>query len=156
MIPSKEFPYDILVKNKADGSKYPFVLMEDFVYRWPGFKGMNKYDIVVPQGYETDFASIPQFFQGIFSAVNDVAPAAIAHDFCYSTELFERSTCDRIFYDALRANGVGWMRANTLWSAVRLGGWTSWPHDPSERRQDMKLGREARLRWECRDRTRYP
>lgn len=152
-IPSgnKIFPYEILVKNKADGSKYPFVLMSDFVYRWHGDGRIRPYDICVPAGYETDFASIPRPFQGVFSAVNDVAPAALAHDWCYSTEIFGRGTCDQIFYDALRANGVGWLRAKTLWSAVRIGGWTSWPHNTAERRTDLALGREARARWECRD-----
>lgn len=140
------FPNDIVLLNKADGSKYPFVLDEDFIYRWE-HKGVLKgyaekiYEIKVPKGYTTDLASIPRLFQGIFNAVNDVSPAAIAHDWCYSIELFERHICDRVFYDGLRANGVGWLRARTLYTAVRTGGWTSWPHDPKEKMEDRELYR---------------
>ena len=138
------FPKDIIVINKADGSQYPFILDDDFVFLWEHrglLKGYEKpvYEIKVPKGYETDFASIPRVFQGIFNAVNDVAPAAIAHDWCYSIELFPREICDQILYDGLRANGVGWMRAKTIYAAVRAGGWTSWPHDPAERYSDREL-----------------
>lgn len=138
------FPKDILVRNKADGSQYPFELEDDFIFLWEhkgalkGY-GQDVYEIKVPKGYLTDFASIPRVFQGIFNAVNDVAPASIVHDWCYSVELFERRICDQVLYDGLRANGVGWLRAKTIYAAVRSGGWTSWPHDSAERYSDREL-----------------
>lgn len=146
MTREEAFPLPILVKNRADGSQYPFELIDDFIFNWE-HKGLLKgyespiYRIKIPKGYLTDFASIPRVFQGIFDAVNDVAPASIAHDWCYSIELFERSICDRILYDGLRVNGVGLLRAKTIWSAVRMGGWTSWRHDPAEMYSDRELYR---------------
>jgi hypothetical protein len=140
------FPKDIIVKNKADKSKYPFVLEDDFIYRW-NHKGLLKgyenkiFEIKVPKGYETDFGSVPRPFQAIFNAVNDISPAAIAHDWCYSVEIFERHICDKVFYDGLRDNNVGWLRAQTLYRAVRLGGWIAWPHDPKEMSEDRELYR---------------
>lgn len=144
MTKDEAFPKQILVINHADGSQYPFELADDFIFRWEHnglLKGYENaiYEIKVPKGYRTDFASIPRIFQGIFDAVNDIAPAAIAHDWCYSIELFERSICDQVLYDAMRANGIGYLRAKTIWSAVRAGGWTSWPHDPAERYSDREL-----------------
>lgn len=142
------FPEDLVVLNKADGSKYPFQLKENFIFKWKHggiLKGYESdtYIMRVPKGYLSDFASIPRPFQAIFNAVNDIAPAATAHDYAYSVELFERHIIDRMFYDALRANGVGWLRAQTLYRAVRLGGWTSWPHKPEELAEDRALYREA-------------
>lgn len=142
------FPYDLIVKNKADGSKYPFQLMENFTYIWK-HNGILKgyvpeiFEIKVPKLYESDFGSIPRPFQGIFNAVNDIAPAALVHDWAYSIELFPREICDKLFYSALRDNGVGWWRAHTLYKAVRGFGWTSWPHDPTEIAEDRQLYREA-------------
>jgi hypothetical protein len=146
MTREEAFPKPILVINHADGSKYPFELADDFIYNWE-HKGLLKgysgpiYQIKVPKGYRTDFASIPRIFQGLFNAVNDIAPASIAHDWCYSIELFERSICDQVLYDAMRVNSIGFLRAKTVWSAVRAGGWTAWPHDPAERYADRELYR---------------
>lgn len=147
---TKYFPNDLVITNKADASKYPFVLKENFSFIWK-HNGLLKgyaspvYEIKVPKGYETDFGSLPRITQGIFNAVNDIAPATVIHDWAYSIELFERNICDKVFYDALRANGVGYIRANILYRAVRLGGWTSWPHDINEMRHDRELYRREFL-----------
>jgi hypothetical protein len=141
------FPSPLVVLNKADGSKYPFILKEDFSYVWShrgvlvGYE-LPTFEIKVPAGYSTDFGSLPRITQGIFNAVNDIAPAATIHDWCYSVELFPRNICDKVFYDALRDNGVGYLRAKTLYSAVRLFGWTSWPHPPESIAEERELYRE--------------
>lgn len=141
------FPEDLVVLNKADGSKYPFQLKENFIFKWKHggiLKGYESdtYEVKVPKGYTTDFGSLPRITQGIFNAVNDIAPAATVHDWCYSIELFERHVCDRIFYAALRANGIGWLRAQTLYRSVRLGGWVAWPHNSKEKIEDRELYRK--------------
>jgi hypothetical protein len=139
-----KFPLDILVKNRADGSQYPFELVDDFMYIWK-HNGLLKgyfspiYTIKVPAGYRTDFASIPRIAQGIFNAVNDVAPATIIHDFCYSIELFPRYICDQILLDSLKDNGIGLIRRQIIYNSVRLGGWTSWPHKTDEIYADREL-----------------
>lgn len=142
------FPEDLIVLNKADGSKYPYQLMNNFSFKWKHggvLKGYERdtYIMRVPKNYLSDWGSIPRPFQGIFNATNDIAPAATVHDFAYSIELFERHICDRMFYDALRTNGVGWLRAQTLYKAVRLGGFLAWPHDPTEIEEDRQLYRDA-------------
>jgi len=101
------FPSPLVVLNKADGSRYPFVLKEDFSYVW------RHRGILV--GYE-----LPTFEIKV-----------------------PRNICDKIFYDALRDNGVGWLRAKTLYSAVRLGGGLSWPHSPESIAEERELYRES-------------
>jgi len=143
------FPLPLKIENLADGSEYEFKLLSQFVFRWQGSKTQPARDLVVPAGFCTDFASIPRPLQGFLDAVNDVAPAAVIHDFLYTSQMFEdRANADGVFFDALRANGVGWMRARTLWAGVRLGGWIKWGKDPVEASNWFILGAEAADAWE--------
>jgi len=143
------FPLPLIVEDMADGSAYQFRTTSPFVFSWCGTDKQPPRDIVVPKGFATDFASIPRPLQGFLDAVNDVAPAAVIHDFLYTSQMFEsRAMADRIFFDALRANGVSWMRARTLWAGVRLGGWIKWGKDPVEASNWFILGAEAADAWE--------
>jgi len=87
--------------------------------------------IIIPKGFETDFASIPQRFRGYIST-KDTELAAVIHD--YSRRHGELPTQadtinipvsnelgDHIFYEILRWSGVGWIRARVLWMGVRIG-----------------------------------
>lgn len=53
------FPFELHVLDKADGSKYPYVLLNDFVYRYKGDRWTPTCMFIAPATYETDFASIP-------------------------------------------------------------------------------------------------
>lgn len=140
---TQAFPVPLKIENKADGSQYQFVLLSDFV-----FLPTSGRPIVVPVGFETDFASIPRPLQGILDADNDVAPAATIHDFLYSSMLRIRSEADSLFFQALRANGVGWLRARLLWAGVRSGGWTRWGSDAVAAADWSEQGAAALERWE--------
>lgn len=143
------FPLPLKIENKADGSRYEFELLEPFVYEWCGCPGQPARSIVVPAGFRTDFASIPRPMQGVLDAVNDVSPGSVVHDFLYTSLMFEdRATADRIFYDALRANGVGWMRARAMWLGVRIGGGGAWASDLSTASEWFIRGAEAADAWE--------
>jgi len=152
------FPLPLLVKDLADGSAFEFETVAPFVFCWKGIPEdpvsgqlieQPARDIVVPAGFRTDFASIPRPLQGFLDAVNDVAPAALVHDFLYTCGMFERREyADRVFLDALRANGVGWIRARTLWAGVRLGGGSHYVEDAAKAADWYVLGAEAADAWE--------
>lgn len=144
------FPLPLLVKDLADGSAFEFETVAPFVFCWQGISDQPARDIVVPVGFRTDFASIPRPLQGFLDAINDVAPAALVHDFLYTCGMFERREyADRVFLDALRANGVGWIRARTLWAGVRLGGGSHYVEDAAKAADWFILGAEAADAWEC-------
>ena len=90
----------------------------------------SKGEIVVPLGYPSDGASVPRIFWSIFSPFNgDYFESAIIHDFLYSNTsgyIFTRKECDQIFLEAMYNQGVGWVTRNTIYSAVRIGGWASY------------------------------
>jgi len=53
------FPMQVHVLDKADGSKYPYRLLNDFAYHYRGDRWTPAQTIVAPAEFDTDFASIP-------------------------------------------------------------------------------------------------
>jgi len=83
--------------------------------------------VAIPKGFLSDGASIPRIFWNIFSPFGLYLKAALIHDFLYSKdsdELFkcDRKTADLIFKEAMYNLGIGWVKRNTIYRAVRLGG----------------------------------
>lgn len=88
-------------------------------------------DLIVPAGFETNYASIHVFHNillfpiyALFAGYGNYA--ATVHDYLYQTAMFSRKECDRIFYLALRDEGVARWRAWMMWAGVRIGGASSY------------------------------
>ncbi len=82
--------------------------------------------IVVPKGFMTDLASIPQVFHALIPVNGDHRPAAIVHDFLFVTQPYSRAKADRIFLQAMADCGVRWSQRWAMYLAVRAGGWLPW------------------------------
>ncbi|GGL35547.1 DUF1353 domain-containing protein [Caulobacter rhizosphaerae] len=79
--------------------------------------------IDVPEGYVTDFASIPTAVRGVFPPFGRHAKAAVLHDWLYLIgETGQRAFADRIFLDAMADLNVSLARRTVMYRAVRLGG----------------------------------
>lgn len=82
------------------------------------FEGSAKF--IVPTEFETDFASVPRFFWRICPPVaGNHAEPSVLHDYMCDTYNDQRYT-DRILLEALKANGVGWLKRTLIFNAVRL------------------------------------
>jgi hypothetical protein len=82
--------------------------------------------IDVPQGFETDFASVPRLFWRIVPPWGRYSPAAVVHDFLYHTGKVSRKKADGIFLELMAKLAVPlWKRFLMYW-AVRLFGWFAW------------------------------
>ena len=96
--------------------------------------GELDYFIRVHPGFVFDGASIPRFawsILGLYPMSAQLQGPALIHDALYGAEMFDRLTCDRIFYRDLRRQGIGWARASTMYRAVRIGGGFCWAaHTP--------------------------
>lgn len=80
------------------------------------------YTIVVPADFETDFASVPRL-PLVYLFTGDVCHRApLLHDYLYGQGKPERAWCDRIFLEAMRAEGVSWIRRQAMYAAVRAAG----------------------------------
>lgn len=80
--------------------------------------------VVVPQGFETDGASIPTPFWPLIS--HPLAPsslrAAILHDYQCRERLGDSVAVHRLFWEGLKAEGCATLRATLMYWAVRLFG----------------------------------
>ena len=93
--------------------------------------------IGVPAGFVTDFASIPQVLWNILPPVGKYGKAAVIHDYLYCSGgrvitvpqagralklYYSREQCDDIFREAMEVLGVGRIKRNLMWLAVRAFG----------------------------------
>lgn len=78
--------------------------------------------VIVPIGFETDFASVPRLPLAflLFGGVAD--EAAVVHDWLYSTGACSRKLADEVFAEASKACGVPAWRRGPMWLGVRLFG----------------------------------
>lgn len=93
--------------------------------------------IVVPAGFETDFASVPWLLRGWVARWSKTARAAIVHDWLYYSHETSRPEADRIFRVALEESNfdapeedeeedVGWWSQWAMWFGVRVGGYRAY------------------------------
>lgn len=81
--------------------------------------------IEVPEGFKTDFASVPRAFWWLFPPDGRYTNAAIIHDYLYYTKGFgrySRKQADLIFLEAMKVLGVPYLQRKTIYRAVRLFG----------------------------------
>lgn len=94
--------------------------------------GVLEETIVVPAGYETDFASVPGIFWSLVPKDGQYDGAAVIHDFLYGMKGKDvepprtRHECDDIFLDGMAVLNVPKWKRDIMWFAVRIGGWLPW------------------------------
>lgn len=95
-------------------------LLEEFQYRIGNEHTGDL--IVVPEGFITDFASIPRLFWNILPPFGKYSPAAVIHDYLYNRRLYSRKKCDQVFLEAMTVMKVVWWKRQTMYWAVRVFG----------------------------------
>ena len=103
--------------RNRDGRQLWIVFHHPFVY----WSEVAKKLIVVPVGFITDFASIPQYLLSVFG---DVAHrASLPHDFEYSGKgTLTREMADKVLLEACLLSGIPAWKANLIYGGVRVGG----------------------------------
>jgi len=85
--------------------------------------------ITVPEGFETDFASVPRI-PLVYALVGNCSHrAAVVHDYLYrdgAIPVVSQKKADKIFREAMYVKGVPWWRRWIMWAGVRVGGWTAY------------------------------
>lgn len=80
----------------------------------------------IPKRFITDLASIPRLFRSIYDIDDESRLPATLHDWLYCSHAVTRAQADALFLEALTRAGVGWVKRNAMYSAVRAGGWRYW------------------------------
>ena len=105
-------------------------------------------DIVVPKFFRYDGASIPAVaWQLTFSPFHpDVMLPSLVHDWLFYNHQENQDITDEIFYRLLRDNGVNYLKANTMWAAVRTAGELFWDNDREDKAMLIALCKKVKAR----------
>lgn len=102
-----------------------FKLIESFEYHVGNENSLEI--IIVPEGFITDFASIPRLFWTLIgSPAGEYGKAAVIHDYLYSTQQYSRKKSDFIFYEAMGVLNVSTWKRWIMYKYVRFLGWFPW------------------------------
>lgn len=86
-------------------------------------KGERTNEIIVPQGYTSDGATIPKLFWFVLSPFEDYLKCCILHDYLcdlFHLGMLERKECDVIFLEAMEQTGIKKSTRIALYFFVRL------------------------------------
>lgn len=102
-----------------------WVVLEEYVF----WSHRIQQPIVVPRWFITDLASVPKIFRSFISVNERHRLASLPHDVIYCLEAHDmnkhsRRTVDSIFLDFCKVMGVPKLKRWTMFTAIRLGGWT--------------------------------
>jgi hypothetical protein len=78
--------------------------------------------VSVPDGFVTDFASVPRALWPVFPPSGPWCKAAVIHDYLYQSQTCSRFLADAIFREAMAQLGVPIWRRVVMYYAVRLFG----------------------------------
>jgi hypothetical protein len=78
--------------------------------------------VEVPAGFQTDFASVPRAFWRLIPPWGPYSPAAVVHDYLYTTGLVSRAEADKIFLELMKRLDVPAWKRNVMYWAVRMAG----------------------------------
>jgi len=97
---------------------------DDYLLKPVTFVDSEGVEWVVPVGTKVNGLSVPRVFWRLTPPYAPRArEASVVHDWmCSDPHPCDSVTAARVFYDAMRANGVCWWTAWTRWLAVRLFG----------------------------------
>ena len=111
--------------SPVDGGKWKLTRDWEFFTYDAGRVSVQRH--AVPQGYETDLASIPRFFRRFCGCPCDETHrnASLVHDWLYTVGggAEERRGADWIYYKTIRRAGRTRFKAAAEYVALRLCGW---------------------------------
>lgn len=104
-----------LVDPGANDGTGQWLLLNEFSYRSDRLGSV----VTVPRGFSTDFASVPRqsiVMWGLYGGRG--MRAAVVHDYITRQRLFHREKCDRVFLEAMLADGMPFAKALPMYLAV--------------------------------------
>jgi hypothetical protein len=91
--------------------------------------------IEVPVGFTTDGASVPPWAQVVTRWDPWADPqrwAGVVHDWLYTQPGITKDYADDVFKALLRSEGAGWLKANAMYLAVKVGGGAAYRRDQAK------------------------
>lgn len=110
-------PFKVIV-HSVPLSEKPFEVLESFEYYSEKFDG---YIIQVPNGYRTDFASVPRIFWNIIPPIGTYSKACVIHDALIDEKDSHDFTIDEIneiLFEAMTVLGVSSFNKYIIYGGV--------------------------------------
>jgi hypothetical protein len=120
--------YDLNPELRWDHKTEKWTVLREFWVNWYR-DGRPVWSFAVPAGFPTDLASVPRIARSIVPQIGRHLQAAIAHDWCFTGEIFWRgkemteAEKHQLFLDGMASLGVPWLRRKVMYQAVRTWGW---------------------------------
>ena len=118
---------------RPDGANRNWTNIEEMIYTI----GDTDDKIVVPKGFVTDFASVPQPLWSLLSPHGQYSRAAVVHDYLYWTQGCTREQADRLLVIAMKESQVGAFDEVAVFGAVSAFGAAAWNQNRDEREQGI-------------------
>lgn len=83
---------------------------------------LQRQRITAPVAFKTNFATVPKIFRNIMQPWGNHGKAAVIHDYLYTSKTKTRKQADKIFLEAMKVSGVGYLKRKSLYRIVRLFG----------------------------------
>jgi hypothetical protein len=97
-----------------------------FMVERPFLVILSNHDIlIVPKGFTTDLASIPDWARSIIHVMDSHMPAAVVHDYLYRSKDGKergRKFADKLFLRIMKEMGVKKWKRDVMYTAVRRHG----------------------------------
>jgi len=119
---------------RAFGDNQFWITVEDMPY----VIGSTSERIVVPRGFVTDFASIPQPLWSLgLSPHGQYSRAAVIHDYLYWSQGCTRDQANRLLLVAMKESKVGTFDEFLVYRGVNIGGEGPWNANARERNKKL-------------------
>ncbi|MHB8091760.1 MAG: DUF1353 domain-containing protein [Syntrophales bacterium] len=119
---------------RAFGDNKFWITVEDMTY----VIGSTNERIVVPKGFVTDFASIPQALWSLgLSPHGQYSRAAVVHDYLYWSQGCTRDQADRLLVVAMKESTVSSFDEFLVYQGVNIGGMGPWNANATERKAGL-------------------
>ncbi len=89
--------------------------------------------LIVPAGFVTDLASVPDIAESLLPRDAEYSTAAIIHDYLYWTQACTREQSDNLMSLVMKETGVVAWKQLLIYGAVRLGGQQAWDSNRDRR-----------------------
>jgi hypothetical protein len=94
--------------------------------------------VIVPKGFVTDFASIPEKLFSFLRPDGDYVYAAVLHDYLYWEQTTDRDTADIVLRTVMRDFEVAPMTVKAIYLGVHLAGNAAWLGNGAARKRGEK------------------
>lgn len=106
--------------------KDPNLWVLDKSFKYDLYDKGRGWEIRVPKGFKTNFASSPRFMWWLIPPMGRYGKAAVIHDYLYATKRFSKRVADAIFSEAMGVLKVPYWKRLVMFKAVVYFGKKAW------------------------------